>query len=743
MGRLGGSGHGKIWLTGVTMLIGLTFAVASASAMIAPTHPRLLLTPPDVAAIRENLGKYPMFDAAVAQARAEVEKALQTPIQVPIPRDAAGATHERHKQNYVEMQLAGFLYQVTGDRRCAAFVKDMLLQYAELYPKLGPHPAGKGPAAGRLFWQTLNEAVWLVNASQAYDCVYEALTVDERTRIEASVLRPMAKFLSEDRVAEFDRIHNHGTWAATAVGIVGYAMGDDTLVQKALRGSKRDGSAGYLRQLDELFSPDGYYVEGPYYARYALMPFLLFAEVIDHNDPTVNVFGRRSDLLRRAVYAVIQQTSPTGTFIPFNDALKDKDIRSEEVVLAVDLVYARYPRDPALLSIARRQDGVSLDASGLEMAKALASTPNPPVFPFASVEFRDGPKGESGGVGILRTGTARDASLVLLKYTAFGMEHGHYDKLGLIYYDQGREIVADYGSARFLNVEQKDGGRYLRENGSFAKQTIAHNTVTVDERSNYGGSYAKAEHEHSERQFFDASDPNFQVMSAVDRTAYPGVAMQRTIATIRDPRLLFPVVVDVFRLTSATAHRYDYPLYYQGQFLHTNVPLTRHISERPVLGDKSGYQHLWVAAEGQAQGAIAFTWMNGDRYYTATSAADPTTRVFFLQIGANDPEFDLRNEPAIMLRQDGQSSHVFATVIEPHGRWDGVREQTFGGEPTIRSVSVLAATDEGSVVRITGEGGLVWTLMIANAQPAVAGGHKVTAGNDTFTWEGNAALQRN
>src|SRR6185369_11289676 len=99
--------------------------------------------------------------------------------------------------------------------------------------------------------------------------------------------------------------------------------------------------------------------------------------------------------------------------------------------------------------------------------------------------------------------------------------------------------------------------RYLRENASFAKQTIAHNTVTVDERSNYGGSYEKAENEHAERQFFDAKDPNFQIMSAADRTAYPGVLMQRTIAMIRDAKLLYPVVVDVFRLTSSQPHRFD------------------------------------------------------------------------------------------------------------------------------------------------------------------------------------------
>lgn len=720
----------------------VSLLVATAQAAISPTHPRLLLTPADVTTVKASLGKFPLYDRAFQDAKTQLDRAFAAPMQVPIPRDAAGETHERHKRNYVELQLAGFLFQTTGDAKYVTFVRDMLLKYAELYPKLGNHPAGKSSAPGRLFHQTLNEAVWLVNASQAYDCVYDALTPDERSRIETGVLRPMARFLSEERVREFDRIHNHGTWAAVAVGMAGYAMGDETLVAKALSGSKRDGSAGFLRQLDELFSPDGYYCEGPYYGRYALMPFFLFAQAIDHNDPALKIFDRRQQLLRNALYVLLQQTGPSGAFMPFNDALKEKDIRSDDVVYALDCTFDRYGHDPRLLSIARRQGAVTLSPSGLVVAEALTATPTPPPFPFASVELRDGPDGNAGGLGILRSGSGADASIAVLKYTSFGMEHGHYDKLGFFYYDQGREIVPDYGSARFLNVEQKDGGRYLRENTSFAKQTIAHNTVTVDERSNYGGSYDTAENQHAERGFFTATDPDLQVMSAVDRTAYPGVIMQRTIALVRDRRLPFPVVLDVYRLESAQAHRYDYPFYYAGQFLQTNVKLAVHATQRPVLGEKAGYQHLWVAADGTAAGPVRFTWMNGDRYYTLISAAEPSTKVSFLEVGANDPEFNLRHETAILLRADARTTHAFASVIEPHGRWDGVKEQTSGGEATIRSVQVLASGPEGTAVRIQGEGGLEWTLLVAPTSGG-DGRHQLTAADKTYTWDGNVALQKN
>ncbi len=717
------------------------FAFSCAAATNAWQHPCLMLTPSEVVTIRANLGRAPLFDAAFSEAKAQVEHALVAPAGVPVPLDASGVTAQRHEKNGSDLQTAGFLFQITGDKRYAEFVKDLLKRYADLYPKLGKHPASKGITPGRLFWQPLNECVWLSRVSQAYDCIYDSLTPAERSRFEQNIFRPRVKFITEDCQREFDKIHNHGTWAVTAVGMIGYAMGDETMVRQALYGSKMDGKSGYLRQLDELFSPDGYYCEGPYYARYALIPFFLFANVIQNNQPELKIFERRDALLHKALNALLQQTY-NGAYFSINDAMKEMTLGNAGTVFALDHTYSQYERDPALLSVARLQDHVSLDASGLAVARALAATQQTPAFPFASIEFTDGPQGSGGGLGILRSGADVNDSLALMKYTSFGMDHGHYDKLALLYYDQGHEILPDYGSARFVNIEQKYGGRYLKENDTFARQTIAHNTVTVDEHSDYLGKFATANTKHSDRQFFDAHDPDFQIMSATDTTAVPGVAMQRTIAMIRDARLEHPVVVDVFRLTSEQPHRYDYPFYFQGQFMDVNLKLTAHVNERHPLGDHDGYQHLWVEAEGQAAGPVAFTWLSGGLYYTITTAADDSTKVLFTRIGANDPEFNLRNEPAFMLRQEG-NSHVFATAIEPHGHWDGMRESTSGGEPNIRAVQVLASTADGTVVRITGKKKLEWTLMIANSTSTSAAKHSVNAGDETFTWEGNASLVKN
>lgn len=692
--------------------------------------------------MRAARGHAPLFDAALADAIRKMDRVLAAPMDVPQPKDAAGYTHERHKQNYVEMQLAGFLYQVTGEARYAEFVKAMLEKYAVLYPTLGNHPAAASSSPGRLFHQSLNECVWLVYTSQAYDCIYDTLTPAERTRFEQNIFERMAHFLADERAHEFDRIHNHGTWAATAVGLAGYAIGDDELVRKALYGSQMDGrTGGFLRQLDALFSPDGYYCEGPYYGRYALMPFFLFAEAVQRNQPELGIYARRDGLLGKALDALLQQTYVHGEFLPINDALKEKTFLSPEVVLAVDLAYARYGRDPHLLDIAQRQGAVALDSAGLVVAQALATTPHPPAFAYRSVAFGDGADGRHGGLALLRAKSGSSQSLAVLKYTSFGMEHGHYDKLGLLYYDQGREILSDYGSARWLNVEQKWGGRYLKENQSYAKQTVAHNTLVVDETSDYGGVYKRAENQHSEAHFFDASDPAFQVASARDDTAVPGVAMQRTIALVRDARLPYPILLDVIRATSETEHDYDLPFYYQGHFLHTNVPVKVHLLERHPLGTAQGYQHLWVEAEGTARGPIEFTWIAGGRYYTITSAADADTRLVMTRIGANDPNFDLRNEAAFMLRTHG-ANQVFASVVEPHGEWDGTKEFTSGGFPAIRSVRVVASTDDGTVVKISGVSGLAWTLLVTNRASDPHAPHRIDADGQTYTWTGDAALQR-
>jgi hypothetical protein len=500
----------------IKMLIGIIFA-AGFTGLQAKEHPCLLITAEEGREIRESLGQYPLLDQAYQNYIETVQQALERPIEVPLPGEAGGYEHEKHKQNYREMHQAGVLYVITGDEKYATFVRDMLNHYADLYPTLGPHPRSMKQKPGRLFHQTLNEEVWLMHAAMAYDCVYNWLKPEERKRFEDNIFRPMIHLFSVEYAEEFNRIHNHGTWAVSAVGMMAFVMDEPELIEKALYGTEKDGNGGFLQQLDLLFSPDGYYMEGPYYIRYALRPFFLFAEAIERNEPNRKIYEYRNQILKKAYYATAQTIFPNGVFPPINDASKSMDIADVGPMIANDLSYFRYGADHNLLAIAKLQNRVLLNRAGMAVAKAFGDGSNVPQLNWPSVELRDGFDGQRGGLGILRTGSGADQTMLLMKYGVHGKGHGHFDKLHFIFYDQHREVVPDYGFARWINMEPKYGGRYTKENDTFAKQTIAHNTVVVDGQSQNRGSRSEADQHWGERHFFDGNFRRSRILSRSKR----------------------------------------------------------------------------------------------------------------------------------------------------------------------------------------------------------------------------------
>ncbi len=610
---------------------------------------------------------------------------------VPRPTDAAGGfTHEQHKRNYYRLYDAGIAYHTTHEAKYVHEIEEMLLEYADLYPTLDLHPYGKSPVPGKLFWQTLNESVWLVHTAQAYAEVRNQISQKNRKKIEEQLFYPMADFIengTEDNDANyrtFNRLHNHATWACAAVGLAGYAMEDTLLVKKALYGSSQDGSAGFLRQLDELFSPDGYFTEGAYYLRYAIWPFMVFAEAIDAHQPDLQIFAYRDSILLKALDALIQQ-SYNGEILRMNDALL-KTYGTQEIVAAVDIAY-RASHNPELLDIARQQGSFLKTESGRVTEEALQTQRAVP-FRYENKLYRDGSEGDCGGVALMRYGDNEAGMLVTMKATSHGLSHGHYDKLTLGLYDNGCEILTDYGAARFLNVEEKSGGRYTRENETYSKQTVAHNTLVVDEVSDFGGDY-----DLSSRYSPVITRWEDTLVQALDTAAYAaqGVRMRRTTVLLANAGTEYPIVVDVMEAGSKQVHTYDMPWHYNGTLIKANFDIRRETQVQHPVGGHSGYQHFWQESrvpitEDNAQ----FTWLEGNRFYTVTTTVNPEVgaEAIGCRLGATDPDQNLRSEPCMIIRQNGIPRHVFATVIEPHGVYDLIEEKTEGSRSAVRRVVV-------------------------------------------------------
>lgn len=718
----------------------------------AQEHPSLILTKKGVDKIRKELGNLPLFDASLEVVKQEVDAEISEGIDTPIPKDYSGGyTHERHKRNFLIAQKAGVLYQILQDEKYAKYIKDMLFQYESMYLDLPKHPQPRSYARGKLFWQCLNDSNWLVYMSQAYDCIYDYLSNKERKTLEKNLFKPFADYISIGNPQFFNRVHNHSTWGNAAVGMIGLVMNDDELVQRALYGIEDDGlevgakdndggfiktegqKTGFLANLEEPFSPDGYYTEGPYYQRYAMYPFLIFATGLNNVKPELKIFEHKDGVLLKSVNALLNLTDADGEFFPINDGQKGMSHHSRELVTAVDIAYHYGGQDQSLLSIAKEQGRVLLDDSGLSVAsaieKGLAET-----FEKKSLNFKDGSNGDEGGLAILRAG--EEETTLVFKYTAQGLSHGHYDKLSYSLYHEGDEVVQDYGLARFVNIEQKGGGNYLKENTTWAKQTIAHNTIVQNETSHFNGKYEIGSEHHSDLYFYDDSNPTIQIVSAKERNAYSGTTLHRTMALIEDVDFEHPIVIDLLRVTSDKENKYDLPFYFMGQLMQTNFEY-----DSPkilnVLGDANGYQHLYVEGSGTASGENSkLSWFNKGKFFTLTTKTTIGDKLIFTRMGANDPEFNLRREAGLLLRRENTKNTLFVSVLETHGSYSPVSELAVNSYSNIEKLDVLVDTNEYTAIKIVPVKGKSKTLLVANKDASKMTEHHLNIDGENHTWSG-------
>lgn len=719
------------------------------TGLMAQEHPNLILTVEGVEAMRSSLGGVPLFDQTVQNVRKQVEAEIESGIDVPVPKDLAGGyTHERHKANFFTMQKAGVLFQITGEEKYAIYIRDMLLAYAEMYPTLGKHPATRSYARGKFFWQCLNDANWLVYTSQAYDCIYDWLDKKTAKKLNKELFRPYAEYISIENPQFFNRIHNHSTWGNAGVGLVGLVIGDEELVKWALYGldvqvpgdiiKDNDGGAiqlegqkeaGFLAQIDHAFSPDGYYTEGPYYQRYAMYPFLIFAQGLANERPELEILSYREGLLIKAVYALIDQTNTAGEFFPINDAQKGMSLASRELVNAISMAYHYGGNDPQLLSLIKKQGRVPLNDSGLSAAKGI-SQGKTQSYAFKSLELTDGANGAEGAIGVLRNGNLT----LMMKYAKHGMGHGHFDRLGFLLYDGSEEVVQDYGSARWVNIDHKDGGGYLKENKSWAKETIAHNTLVVDKDSHFDGSVRDAEKSSGTPYYFSSSD-NVEIVSARELKAYDDIEMHRTMAVLDIEELEKPLVIDLFSVQAPEGSRFDLPLYYMGELMSTNQEIKTNNDLTP-MGKESGYQHLWVEGQADLAGdAFKMTWFNQKIFYSMTATVRPEDKLLLTRIGANDPNFNLRRDPGIIHRRTGGNT-LFVNLYEMHGRYSYADEIPINSFTSIAELDVLHESENYVAIQFVLKTGEKYQFAFSLSDNGILSEHSIQGSDSQLTWTG-------
>ena len=234
-----------------------------------------------------------------------------------------------------------------------------------------------------------------------------------------------------------------------------------------------------------------------------------------------------------------------------------------------------------------------------------------------------------------------------------------------------------------------------------------------DDTSHFGGDWREGQ-KHAPSVITIDEIAGVQVAFAEIDTAYDGVNMQRLIAIMpgangRD------YIIDIMRGIGSEGHTFDLPVHFKGQLIETSFDMAHETTKLEPLGDANGYQHLWKRSESQTLSQMEeASWLLGDQFYTLSFAADQDLTAYFAELGANDPDHNLRREQALILRAQGEAA-TYVSVYERHGRYDSDNEVTVFDGSSVQDIDISHNSGIASVT-ITTEVGDAVTFKLAESR---------------------------
>src|SRR5690606_26819788 len=118
--------------------------------------------------------------------------------------------------------------------------------------------------------------------------------------------------------------------------------------------------------------------------------------------------------------------------------------------------------------------------------------------------------------------------------------------------------------------------------------------------------------------------------------AYPGINLTRTSALVKLPTSDKPLLIDIFKAGSDQQHQYDLPFWYKGHIVDASFKINASVKELKPLGDKYGYQHIWLNAQTQLDNSTGYiSILNNKRFYTTHFTSEAPMKMKWLSIGAN------------------------------------------------------------------------------------------------------------
>jgi len=556
-----------------------------------PDHPRLFLNQKEIDDLKAAIDADPAFRELVDRKLAELRPQADDPT---LPTDSIGGNLE------IANQAANFAmaYVLTENRAYAEAAAAILKRYAEVFPGYEPQPL-KGLATSA----ALDECVWAVNAAAAYDLIYNspALTDEDKRGIEQDVFRASAEVL---------RHCNHAyrsNWRIRAVGGVAamaFVIGDRELIEEVFNGVRNEEGMlvrdGFVNHMAWSVLADGiYYERSQSYSEEIGDAFAHVLESARHSGIDLwdhefegadhdagadrdRRFGASRPKTVRSVYdAVLYRAFGDGTLAKVANSYWNHTKRRDGWSAA----WRAYGDERYAWPLTNDPDGWLHDLRDLLFI--------PAELPAGALDFTVdrnlGVTGRhtngctllpNGGFAILRQDATPDAAAVAMTFGDFANGHCQADLLSIVVYRNGHHPLPD---TKYF--------RYIDQHLTWSKQTITHNTVTVDEFSQIPQvdsddmwiSPPRGEPVFGTVELFHAGD-NLKAFRASTNTAYPGVTMDRTVA------LVDSVIVDFYRCRSTDQHQYDYALHVDGKLAECSASLGER-EDAPLAGSY-GYRHI-------------------------------------------------------------------------------------------------------------------------------------------------------
>jgi hypothetical protein len=229
---------------------------------------------------------------------------------------------------------------------------------------------------------------------------------------------------------------------------------------------------------------------------------------------------------------------------------------------------------------------------------------------------------------------------ILLKYGPHGGGHGHPDKLNLILYGYGQRLSADLGSPGY--------GLALFE--SWHRQTVSHNTVTIDGRSQPPATGRI--HTVQTTGAFQVADASVR-WPGDEAQPYGGVAMRRVILARPD------YFLDIVLVDAGKPSRIDW-IYHNAGVAFTALT-SQPAGSMETEGE--GYQHITQAAWASAGEAFCVTWQMERAGVQLFSAGQPGGKILLGRSPGNPPT-DLRS---VLIHRRQSARTAFLSLFHPYG----------------------------------------------------------------------------